>query len=107
MSYYTVSVNQPGVTVSYAPAPTQTTVAFSYSAPASPPTVPIAAPIAGVEYYVYRCSPTAEHPMPHWKYYPATMSKQELPDIREARPLYTWSSVTGQYSPVNNIQVKY
>jgi hypothetical protein len=102
MSYYTVTVNQPGVTVCYAPAAT-----VSYSLSVSPPTIPISAPVAGVEYYVYRCAPTAEHPMDHWKYYPATMIKDQLPDIRAARPLYTWSSVTGQYSPVKNIQVKY
>ncbi|KAA8906816.1 hypothetical protein FN846DRAFT_759273, partial [Sphaerosporella brunnea] len=58
------------------------------------------------EYYVYRCAPTAEHPIAHWKFYPATMSKDELPDIRVARPVYTWSSITGEYSPVQGISVK-
>jgi hypothetical protein len=105
---FTVTIQQPEVAVSYAPAPTST-ICFSPGPAAAlgPPTVPVSAPISGVEYFVYRCAPTNEHPVHHWKYYPATMSKAELPDIRSARPLFTWSSVTGQYSPVSAIGVRH
>ncbi|TGZ78325.1 hypothetical protein EX30DRAFT_365999 [Ascodesmis nigricans] len=52
------------------------------------------------EYWVYYCNPTATHPFAHWKYIPVTTSYQQLPDIRQAYPLYTWSSVTGIHTKV-------
>jgi hypothetical protein len=100
MSYFsTVSVIKPGVTISYAPAPAAAST-MPGSFPSSPTT-------AVVDYYVYRCAPDTDVPMHHWKFYPMSMSKDDLPDIRLARPLYTWNSTTGQYRAVEEINVKY
>ncbi|KAF8241700.1 hypothetical protein K440DRAFT_478022, partial [Wilcoxina mikolae CBS 423.85] len=57
------------------------------------------------EYLVYKCAPTQANPYYHWKFYPATHPRSQLPDIRTARPLYVWSSTTGVYTPVNNIGI--
>jgi hypothetical protein len=80
--------------------------AFHWSYPGTP-LVPIEAPVAIVEYYVYRCGPDNDHPTGSWKYFPVTMTKDQLPDIRVARPLYVWSVITGQYTPVKAIAVAY
>jgi hypothetical protein len=68
-------------------------------------TIPHSAPVAAVEYYVYRSGPDDDFEGPHWKYFPTPMSKDELPDIRIARPLYIWNGVTGDYTPIDNIRV--
>jgi hypothetical protein len=94
MSIYSlVMYEQPGAIVCYTPPRVSNTL--------------FGGPVHGVEYYVYRCAATKDHPFAHWKYYPATMGTDELPDIRGARPLYTWSSITGCYSAVDTINVKY
>jgi hypothetical protein len=92
-NYSIVKYEQPGVTVCYA-APHLSDA-------------PTAAPIHGLQYYVYRCAATKDHPFEHWKYYPATMGTNDLPDIRGARPLYIWSSITGRYSVIDKIAIKY
>jgi hypothetical protein len=43
----------------------------------------------------------------HWKYFPVSLGKDELHDIRDARPLYIWNSVTGRYTVVDNINVRF
>jgi hypothetical protein len=53
----------------------------------------------------YRSGPDDDYTGPHWKYFPTTMSKDELPDIRIARPLYIWNGVTGDYTPIEHIRV--
>jgi hypothetical protein len=69
-------------------------------------TIPNPAPVAADEYYyVYRSEPDYDFDRPHWKYFPVTLSKDELPDIREARPLYLFNGPTGEYTPIKNIQV--
>jgi hypothetical protein len=77
------------------------------SIPAPPTDIPTDAPYYGMEYHVYRCAPNPEHSTPHWLFMPATLRNEDLPDIRLARPLYTWSSVTKQYTRVKVIEVKY
>jgi hypothetical protein len=61
----------------------------------------------GHHYYVYRCAPSQEHPVMHWKYFPTTISQDRLPDIREARPMYMWQSNTVRYTVVTDICVNY
>lgn len=52
------------------------------------------------EFYVYYCEANAQVPYAHWKFVPTTTPQQQLPDIRFARPIYTWSSVTNVYIKV-------
>lgn len=100
------------ITPSAPPAPTFAAgmiPVFQQMPPMPPmPAMPMApAPAATNDYLVYRCAPTLQHPFEHWKFYPSTMNQQDLPDIRVARPLYVWSTATGQYTPVTQIQVAY
>ncbi|KAI5812313.1 hypothetical protein BZA77DRAFT_297044 [Pyronema omphalodes] len=81
---------------------------FAVSIAAAPMPVAIQAPpvqvaLADHKYLVYRFAPTEEHPFHHWKYFPQETSQDQLPDIRVARPLYIWSSNTGEYTPVQII----
>ncbi|CCX10968.1 Similar to hypothetical protein [Tuber melanosporum Mel28]; acc. no. XP_002840039 [Pyronema omphalodes CBS 100304] len=81
---------------------------FAVSIAAAPMPVQIQAPpvqvaLADHKYLVYRFAPTEEHPFHHWKYFPQETSQDQLPDIRIARPLYIWSSNTGEYTPVQVI----
>jgi hypothetical protein len=43
----------------------------------------------------------------HMKYFPVSLGMDERHDIRDARPLYTWNSVTGRYTVVDNINVRF
>lgn len=52
------------------------------------------------EYFVYYCDATYSVPYAHWKFIPTTTPQHLLPDIRFARPVYTWSSVTNLYVKV-------
>jgi len=95
---YSIEMNSGPFTLTYAP--NYNTGAIVVATP-QPPQIHI--PATGIEYFVYRCAPTLEHPMDHWQFIPATTSKVALPDIRDARPLYVFSSTTGQYTPINQI----
>jgi hypothetical protein len=57
------------------------------------------------EYYVYLCEPSCQYPFRHWKYFSTATPVQELPDIREQRPLYVWSDITGFYTPISRIAI--
>jgi hypothetical protein len=61
---------------------------------------------SGCDYMVYKCAPTPATPYWHWKYYLATgTTKDDLPDIRVARPLYIWNSGSGNYRAIDAISV--
>jgi hypothetical protein len=72
-----------------------------------PPIVVFAHDLGGMTFYVYRGTPTPQNPYGFWKYYPVTLATEDLPDIRIARPLYTYNSATLRYTPVEYIVVKY
>jgi hypothetical protein len=40
-------------------------------------------------------------------YFPATIGADEFPDIRYFQPLYIWSAITKQYTPIKTIKVKF
>jgi hypothetical protein len=43
----------------------------------------------------------------NWKYFPISLGKDERHGIRDARPLYTWNSITGRYTVVDKIDVRF
>jgi hypothetical protein len=91
-----------GVYIWYMPGPAAAGDIYA-PLPVPPAMVEESSSFHGHHYYVYRCAPSAEHPVMHWKYFPTTISKDQLLDIRKARPMYMWHSKTGRYTVITDI----
>jgi hypothetical protein len=95
-----------GVHIWYMPGPAAAGEIYD-TLPVPPAMVEHSPSVRGHQYYVYCCAPSEEHPVTHWMYFPWTLSKDQLPDIREARPIHTWQLNTGRYSLVTDICLTY